>query len=61
MQYKDIESLTIIYGKKKHMDGFINYFHEFFERDGENLQCLRIKNNPHSWFNDLKHFIWNGD
>ena len=61
MQNKDIESITIIYGKKEYMKKFLNHFHKFFERDGENLQGLIIKNSSHSLFKDLKHFIYKGD
>lgn len=60
MQFKDIESISIIYGKKEKMKKFINYFWEFWERDGEDIQVLKI-NNKHSFFKDLKKFIWKGD
>jgi len=58
MEYEEIQSIVIIYGKKRHMDKFLNHFHEFFERDGKDLQCLRIKNNPSTHFKDLKTLIY---
>ena len=59
MEFEDIESISIIYGKNKRMKEFINPFHEFWERDGKQLQILRIR--KHSWFNELRKFIWKGD
>ncbi len=61
MEFDDIESIAIIYGKKERMRHFINHLWEFWERDGENLRVLEIKNNKHSYFKDLKKFIWKGD
>ncbi len=61
MEYEDIERIVIIYGKRKYMDKFITHFWEFWERDGENLKFREIPNTPHSWFKDLRHFIWKGD
>jgi len=61
MNFEDIQSICIIYGKKQAMKKFINYFWEFWERDGNNLQLIQIKNNKHSYFQDLRKFIWKGD
>ncbi len=43
------------------MNKFISHFSEFWERDGEDIQLIEIKNNKHSLFKDLKKFIWKGD
>lgn len=61
MNYKDIQSISLIYAKKQKMQKFINYFHEFWERDGEDIRIIQIKNNKHSYFNDLRRFAWKGD
>ena len=61
MEFEDIESISIIYGKKEKMRKFINHFSEFWERDGKDIQILRIRNNKHSYFRDLRKFIWKGD
>lgn len=61
MKYKDIQSISIIYGKKEKTRKFINHFSEFWERDGRDIQILEIKNNNHSYFKDLKKFIWKED
>lgn len=58
MKFNKIESISIVYGKKQRMRKFINYF---WERDGENIRVLEIKNNKHTYFKDLKKFIWKGD
>lgn len=61
MNFKDIESISIIYGKKWKMKKFVNHFSEFWERDGKDIRILGIKNDQHSYFKDLKKFIWKGD
>ena len=61
MNYEDIQSISIIYGKKERMKKFINYFHEFWERDGKDIRIIQIRRNKHSWFNELRRFIWKGD
>lgn len=61
MKSDDIEAISIVYGKKERMKHFINHFREFWERDGENIRVLEIINNKHSYFKDLKRFIWKGD
>ena len=62
MQYSDIQRIVIVYGTKDRIKTFLESNVQAIEEDWEEKINLRIiKNNKHSWFNDLRHFIWKGD
>ena len=62
MQYSDIQKIVIVYGTKDRIKTFLESNVQAIEEDREEKINLReIRNNKHSWFKDLKHFIWKGD
>ena len=61
MKYDKIEEIAIVYGKKDLVEYFVEQFNMDRLHDGEEVKAMLVKNNPHSWFKDLKHFLWKGD
>ena len=62
MQYYHIQKIAIVYGTKDRIKTFLESNVQAIEEDVEEKINLReIRNDPHSWFKDLKHFIWKGD
>lgn len=62
MKYSDIQKIVIVYGTKDRINTFLEANVQAIEEDTEEKINLReIRNNKHSWFKDLKHFIWKGD
>ena len=62
MQYSHIQRIVIVYGTKDRIKTFLEANVQAIEEEREEKINLRIiRNNKHSWFNDLKHFIWKGD
>ena len=62
MKYSDIQKILIVYGTKDRIKIFLEANVQAIEEDREEKINLReITNNNHSWFKDLKHFIWKGD
>ena len=62
MKYSDIQRIVIVYGTKDRIKTFLEANVQAIEEDREEKINLReIKNDSHSWFKDLKHFIWKGD
>ena len=59
MQYSNIQRIVIVYGTKERIKTFLEANVQAIEEDREEKINLRIiKNNKHSWFKDLKHFLW---
>ena len=57
MEYKDIQQIAIVYGKKE----LVEYFVEQFNIDrlhDEEVKAILVKGDLKK---DLKHFIWKGD
>ena len=62
MRYEDIQQIVIVYGTKDRIKTFLEANVQAIEEDREEKINLReIRNNKHSWFKSLKHFIWKGD
>ena len=62
MKFLNIQQITIVYGTKDRIKTFLEANVQAIEEDREEKINLRIiKNNKHSWFKDLKHFISKGD
>ena len=62
MKYSDIQKILIVYGTKDRIKIFLEANVQAIEEDREEKINLReIRNNNHSWFKDLKHFICKGD
>ena len=62
MQYSDIQQIAIVYGTKDRIKTFLEANVQAIEEDREEKISLRIiRKNKHSWFKDLKHFLWKGD
>ena len=62
MKYSNIQKIVIVYGTKDRINTFLESNVQAIEEDREEKINLRIiRNDSHSWFNDLKHFIWKGD
>ena len=62
MKYSDIQKIVIVYGTKDRINTFLESNVQAIEEDKEEkINLIEIKNNPHSLFKDLKHFIWRGD
>ena len=61
MKYSNIQRIVIVYGTKDRIKTFLEANVRAIEEDREEKINLReIKNDFHSWFKDLKHFIWKG-
>ena len=59
MKYSDIQRIVIVYGTKDRIKTFLESNVQAIEEDTEEKINLReIKNNSHSLFKTLKHFIW---
>ena len=59
MKYSGIQRIVIVYGTKDRIKAFLEANVQAIEEDREEKINLRIiKNNKHSWFKDLKHFLW---
>jgi hypothetical protein len=61
MKHKDIQQIAIVYGKKELVEYFVEQFNIDRLHDGEEVKAILVKNNLHSLFKFLKHFIWKGD
>ena len=62
MQYSDIQKIVLVYGTKDRIKAFLEANVQSIEEDKEEKINLRIiRKDKHSWFKDLKHFIWKGD
>ena len=62
MEYQDIQRIAIVYGTKDRVKTFLEANVLAIEEDREEkINLIQIKNNPHSIFKALKHFIWKGD
>ena len=62
MQYSNIQRIVIVYGTKDRIKTFLEANAQAIEEDREEKINLReIRNNNHSWFKDLKHFLYKGD
>ena len=62
MQFSNIQKIVVVYGTKDRIKAFLESNVQAIEEDVEEKINLReIRNDPHSWFKDLKHFIWKGD
>ena len=62
MKYSGIQRIVIVYGTKDRIKTFLEANVQAIEEDREEKINLRIiRNNNHSWFKALKHFIWKGD
>jgi len=62
MKYSAIQKIVIVYGTKDRIKAFLESNVQAIEEDREEKINLReIRNNKHSWFKGLKHFIWKGD
>lgn len=62
MEYEDIQRIVIVYGTKDRIKTFLEANVQAIEEEREEKINLReIRNNSHSWFKPLKHFIWKGD
>ncbi len=62
MKYSDIQKIIIVYGTKDRIKTFLEANAQAIEEDrGEKISIREIKNESHSWFKDLKHFIWKCD
>ena len=62
MRYEDIQQIVIVYGTKDRIKTFLEANVQAIEEDREEkINLIEIKNNKHSLFKDLKHFIWKGD
>ena len=58
----EIQQIAIVYGTKDRIKSFLEANIQAIEEDREEKINLRIiRKDNHSWFNDLKHFIWKGD
>ena len=59
MKFLNIQQIAIVYGTKDRIKTFLESNVQAIEEDREEKINLReIRNNNHSWFKDLKHFIW---
>ena len=62
MQYSHIQKIVIVYGTKDRIKTFLEANVQAIEEvREEKINLIEIKNNPHSLFKDLKHFLWKGD
>ena len=62
MEYEDIQKIVIVYGTKDRIKTFLESNVQAIEEDREEKINLRIiRKDNHSWFKELKHFIWKGD
>ena len=62
MNYSDIQRIVLVYGTKDRIKTFLESNAQAIEEDREEKINLRIlRKDKHSWFKDLKHFIWKGD
>ena len=62
MKYSDIQKIVIVYGTKDRIKTFLESNVQAIEEDRkEKINLTEIKNNPHSFFKDLKHFLRKGD
>ncbi|MEK6828330.1 MAG: hypothetical protein AABX78_03185 [Nanoarchaeota archaeon] len=62
MKFLNIQKIVIVYGTKDRIKTFLEANMQAIEEDREEKINLRIiRKDNHSWFNDLKHFIWKGD
>ena len=58
MEYKDIQQIAIVYGKKDLVEYFVEQFNIDRLHDGEKIKAILVKDDLKK---DLKHFIWKGD
>ena len=58
MQYKDIQEIAVIYGKKELIEEFLEIFNMDRQHDGAPLKAIQLKGETKK---DLKKFIWKGD
>jgi len=59
MQYSDIQKIVIVYGTKDRIKAFLEANLQAIEEDRKKKISLReIRNDRHSLFKDLKHFIY---
>lgn len=62
MKYSDIQRIVIVYGTRDRIKTFLEANVQAIEEDREEKINLRIiRKDNHSWFKDLKHFIYKGD
>ena len=62
MKYNHIQKIVIVYGTRDRLKTFLEANVQAIEEDREEKINLRIiRKDKHSWFKDLKHFIWKGD
>ncbi|MBI2657600.1 hypothetical protein HYX08_02795 [Candidatus Woesearchaeota archaeon] len=61
MKYSQIQNIVIVYGTKDRIKTFLESNVQAIEEDREEKINLRIiRMDKHSWFKDLKHFLWKG-
>ncbi len=62
MEYEDIQCIVLVYGTKDRIRAFLDANLQAIEEDKkEKINLREIPNTSHSWFKDLRHFIWKGD
>ncbi len=58
MEYKDIQQIAIVYGRKELVDSFVEQFSIDRLHDGEDVKAILVQGDLKK---DLKHFLWKGD
>jgi len=62
VKYPAIQRIVIVYGTKDSIKAFLEANVQAIEKDREEKINLRIiRKDKHSWFKDLKYFIYKGD
>lgn len=62
MEYKDIQSIFIVYGAKYEIKKLLNKkLLSIAKGKNQKIKLKEVKNNTHSLFKDIKNFVWEGD
>nr|MBI4156884.1 hypothetical protein [Candidatus Woesearchaeota archaeon] len=60
--FRHVQRIVVVYGTRDRIKTFLEANIQAIKEDREEKINLReIKNDAHSWFKDLKHFIYKGD
>lgn len=54
MNFEHIQKIVIIYGTKKSVE-------KYAKKQHNKINMVEIENNKHSYFNDIRKFLWKGD
>ncbi len=61
MNFEDIQRIVIVYGTKKSVESFAKRQCNGLKKSNNKLDMIEIKNNRHTYFDDIKKFLWKGD